>query len=89
MIVVFIQGLTITGHSLPHDVQFEHAFSFVTKAYEVILSVRQKIEGYRAIIFYLYYRNLATHTIMATGCDRIYCTELQMTTRAPSPTAKF
>lgn len=79
MIDVFSQRSEPTGQSLFHDAQFEHAFSFVTKAYDVILSARQSMRGYQPAIFYPHYRNIVTRTIMAIVCDRIYRTELHVT----------
>ncbi|KPX56709.1 hypothetical protein ALQ57_101525 [Pseudomonas amygdali pv. hibisci] len=66
------------GHAFmfADDVQFEHAFRFVTKAYDVFLSTAHNFKGYTIIAALLPYRMCQVRAIMTTACDHACRTEL-------------
>lgn len=70
------------------SVQFEHAFRFVTKAYDVILSTARNFQGDANCVAYALYRKHRVRAIMTTACDHACRIELHRQARAPSPSAK-
>lgn len=70
------------------NVQFEHAFRFVTKAYDVFLATTRNFSGRAIAAMRAHYRKYEVRAIMTTACDHARRTELHLQACAPSPSAK-
>lgn len=70
------------------SVQFEHAFRFVTKAYDVIVSTTCKFHDSATCVGPAPYRKRYVRAIMTTACDHACRLELHRQAWAPSPSAK-